>query len=201
MKRKWKVLAALAVLASAATIAAVVYVKTHPLVFNESMWEHAHCIKIAAFSLQDYATAHNGQFPTHPGGYGDALLLLDEGVYHTLTGAGFDEAAFHEAKRKGEHLPEEKCGRVYIQGLKIGMDPNIVILYDKIPTPGGDHCHFPHRLLAAPAREACCIDGMMRFVRESDWPQFAAEQVELLVENGFERDKARRLWGLEIAEK
>ncbi len=45
----------------------------------------------------------------------DALLLLDEGVYQTLTGPGFDEDAFHDAKRKGEHLPQEKCGRVYIQ--------------------------------------------------------------------------------------
>ena len=30
------------------------YVRTHPLVFNESFWDHAHCIKQAGMSLLMY---------------------------------------------------------------------------------------------------------------------------------------------------
>ncbi len=87
-------------------------------------------------------------------------------------------------------------------GLKIGLHPNIVILYDKTPTLGGDHCPFPMRSRRAPLRrKASCIDGSMRSVSETDWPQFAAEQVELLVQNGFQRNEATRLYGLDVAEK
>ena len=29
-----------------------IYIKTHPLVFNESFFEHAHCIAVAGMSLK-----------------------------------------------------------------------------------------------------------------------------------------------------
>ena len=31
------------------------YVRTHPLIFNESFWTHAHCIKGGGLSLVGYA--------------------------------------------------------------------------------------------------------------------------------------------------
>ena len=39
----------------ALAIVAALYVYTHPLVFNESMWGHAHCIKIAGVAFHNYA--------------------------------------------------------------------------------------------------------------------------------------------------
>ncbi len=165
IRKKWAILAAgVGVLA----ISTYIYAKTHPLVFNESMWEHAHCMKIATLTLLNYAAHHNGQFPTHLGGYGDALLLLDEETYFSLTGAGFDPVAFHDAKKKGEHLPDEKCGRVYIQGLTSRMNPDIVLLFDKIPTPGGDHCPFPYRHWAPLRREVRYIGGHMGVIEETE---------------------------------
>jgi hypothetical protein len=198
IRKKWKILAVAALVLAISTY---FYVKTHPLVFNESFWEHAHCMKIATMTLLNYAAHHNGQFPVHPGGYGDALLLLDEETYHTLTGPGFDPSTFHEAKIKGVHLPEEKCGRVYIQGLASKMNPDIVILFDKIPTPGGDHAHFPYRLWAPLRREVGYIDGHTGAIDETAWAQFSLDQVELLVQNGIPKNQARRLWGLEVVEK
>src|SRR5258708_7490107 len=83
-----------------------------------------------------------------PPAYGNALLLLDEGCYFALTGPGYDAAAFHVAKRSSTELNEGDCGRVYVQGLSKKSHRGIALLFDKVPTPGGDHCHFPQRLWA-----------------------------------------------------
>src|SRR5262249_47010816 len=81
-RRRW-----LAILVSLAVIAVliVVYALTHPLVFMEA---HQHCIKFAGLQLLQYADQHEGRFPFHPGGYGNALLLMDEDCFHSLTGPG-----------------------------------------------------------------------------------------------------------------
>jgi hypothetical protein len=129
------------------------YIRTHPQVFNESFWQHAHCIKIAGLQLHAYAGEHHGRFPYSPRGYGNALLLLDEDIYFSLTGPGYDPTPFHDAKRNGTDLAEADCGRVYIQGLTLKSNAEIALLFDKIPTLGGDHCSFPFRLTAPPGRE------------------------------------------------
>jgi len=178
------------------SVFAWIYVESNPLLFNESFWTHAHCIKIASVELRNYADKHNGEFPFHPDGYGDALLLLDQEFFFALTGPGFDPAFYDEVKRKGQHLAENKCGRVYVQGLNTHSLPNTVILFDRLPTPGGDHCHFPFRLWAPLGREVCYIDGNTEFVVETAWPQFALKQIELLVESGIQKERAKELYGL-----
>jgi hypothetical protein len=198
MKRKlWTLLLLFPLLAA---LGLAYHYCTRPFVFNESCWEHAHCIKIAGLTLLDYAGQHGGRFPYHPKGYGNALLLLDEDVYFTLTGPGHDDAPFYEAKRKGTNLPEEACGRVYVQGLTMKSNPEIALLFDKLPTPGGDHCHLPFRLWAPLGREVWLVGGSMEFVPESDWPDFAEEQVELLVREGWQRHEAERLFAVESME-
>lgn len=127
----------------------VVSVRTHPLVFMDT---HAHCIKAAGLALAQYASVHQGRFPFHHKGYGNALLLLDEGYFQTLTGPGYDAAPFREAKRTGKELLETECGRIYIQGLTEESNREIALLFDKLSTPGGDHCHLPFRLWAALGR-------------------------------------------------
>ena len=67
------------------------YVRAPPLVFNESLLGHAHCIKCAGFSFRIYATDHGETFPCHTNGYGDALLLTRNEVgsaWACLTGPG-----------------------------------------------------------------------------------------------------------------
>ena len=99
-----------------------------------------------------------------------------------------------DAKRAGADLPEEACGRLYIQGLSTKSHSAIAILFDKLPTPGGDHCHLPNRLWAPLGREVCFVDSHMAFISETNWSQFVQRQVELLAEEGFDRQEAERLF-------
>ena len=170
---------------------AVFYVRTHPLVFMKT---HTHCITVADLQLHQYAAEHEGRFPSDSKGYGNALLLLDPECYSSLTGPGYDPASFHQAKSTGSDLPEEACGRVYVQGLTSKSNPEIALLFDKLPTPGGDHCPFPRRLCASLGREVLFIRLGQSFVRESDWPEFAKKQVELLIQVGIEPHEAKRLY-------
>lgn len=170
------------------------YVHSHPLVFNESFWEHAHCIGQATTPLAIYASEHGGRFPAHTNGYGDALLLLEPGVDAALNGPGYDTRAFERARQTGAHLPERDCGRVYVPGLSETNDQAIAILFDKMPTPGGDHCHGLARFVQPLSREILTIGGWHETVRESDWRTFARHQIELLVVAGITRGQAERFY-------
>lgn len=169
------------------------YVKAHPLIFNESFWTHAHCIAQTGLSLRLYAEDHDGQFPVDTNGYGNALLRITNEVnffWACLTGPGYDGGVFASAARTGKRIAESECGRVYVQGLRATDDPEVVLLFDKIPTPGGDHCHGFRRLWAPLGREVALVDGSHSFVREIDWPAFAKHQVELLVTAGMPKEQA-----------
>src|SRR5438105_1647977 len=120
----------LAVMALAAAVLVVWYVKSRPLVFNESLWQHAHCMPQAGLAFQQYAMDHRGRFPYSTNGYGDALLLMSNEMgnsWGSLTGPGYDSAVFVEASRTDRHVPEPACGRVYVQGLSDTNNPEIAI--------------------------------------------------------------------------
>lgn len=180
------VVSAVAILAATC----VIYVKTHPLVFNESFFSHAHCIKGGGLDLERYAHEHGGMFPFHTNGYGDALVLVNNGWDEALTGPGYDTKVFERARNTGEDVPESEFGRMYVQGLSTTNSPEIAILFDKLSTPGGDHCHLFRRMFAPPGREVWTIGGDMRFVPETKWPVYAKEQIELLLAAGIARKQA-----------
>ena len=48
-----------------------IYIKTHPLVFNESWFEHSHCIAQAYNALRIYSDQNNGSFPYSDKGYAE----------------------------------------------------------------------------------------------------------------------------------
>src|ERR1035441_290745 len=96
MRRSIKVLVALAV----ALVLSAIYVRTHPLIFNESFSGHAHCIAGTGLSLLTHVEDNGGRFPFHTNGYGDALLLLTNemaGFWAGFTGPGYDGKVFPEA--------------------------------------------------------------------------------------------------------
>ena len=179
------------------SVALWAYCRARPGMFNESFWEHAHCIVQAGGTLQNYAEAHAGRFPHDVRGYGHALLLLPaDSPWYALTGPGYDGQVLARAKR-GEHgISEAECGRVYVQGLRLDSNPEVALLFDNVPTPGGDHCHFLGRLWAPYGREVLLVDGSHGFIPEAEWPAFARRQVELLVAEGFAHAEAERLYGL-----
>lgn len=179
----------------AVVVLAVLYVKLHPLVFNESLWSHAHCMPQTASLFYVYADKHEGAFPYHTNGYGNALLMLapDRTFFDLLTGPGFDASVFEEALASKGHVDERRCGRVYVQGLSRTNDPRIALLFDKVAAPP-DHCHFPYRLWSRFVHEALLVGGDWRQVPVAEWPQFVHDQIELLVQAGFTRKHARELY-------
>jgi hypothetical protein len=190
-RRRWpKMLAACLLLISTGSI----YVWSNPLIFNESFWQHAHCIKQAGMLFQNYADQNGGRFPTDPRGYGCALLKFNPDCYYALTSSGYDEAAYHAAKQRGMPLAENVCGRVYIQGLNNSVNPKIAILFDKKSTPGGDHCHLLARLTAPFGREVAYVSGSSDFIPDTDWPAFVQAQLALLTAAGIPLKEAQRLY-------
>ena len=106
---------------------------------------------------------------------------------NSICGPDDDGHLFKEALTNNSVVPEEKCSRVYIQGLSESNDPQICILFDRNSCRGGDHFRSPwgHRL-----REVCLLDGMMQVIPDEKWPEFSRNQVELLVAAGFSRTNA-----------
>lgn len=182
----------------AALVAAVVAIAAY---LHAAYPMHQHCIKVAGLGIRMYADDHQGQLPLATNGFGDALILLvksgslghSEDGWHFVTGVGDDGSVFRTALISGAHIPEEKCSRVYVQGLNETNDPNIAILFDRYSSPGGDHFHLPWRPLV---REICLLDGSMQIIPEANWALFSSNQVELLVSNGIPRNMARRYYAL-----
>jgi hypothetical protein len=146
-------------------------------------------MKIAGFVLSDYAREHGGVFPYHTNGFGDALLLLvkeEPSNVPFICGPGDDGQVFSNALARSLHVPEEQCSRVYVQGLRETNYPGICILFDRRSVPGGDHFYGSGK----PLREVCLLDGSMETIPDARWAEFSRQQVKLLVEAGFTREKA-----------
>ncbi len=159
-------------------------------------YAHLHCIKQTGLALRIYSGDHQGHYPFSTNGFGNALLLLagpdptnDDigGFIGCLCGPGDDGHLYREALTHHTVLPEEKCSRVYIQGLSEANNPEICVLFDRNSCRGGDHFRSPwgHRV-----REASLLDGSMQIIRDENWPEFSRKQVELLVAAGFSRTNA-----------
>ncbi len=193
-RRRFWIPAGLALM-TVATVLGAYYVKSHPLVFNESLWSHAHCMAQAAGALETYARTHEGRFPYSSNGYGNALLLLKPELsgFYLLTGPGYDTSPFEEADAAGGRVDEARCGRVYVQGLSVSNNPGIAILFDKVAAPA-DHCNFPRRLWARFTRDVCFVDGHWETISAEKWPAFARQQVDLLVAAGLSRAQAQQLY-------
>jgi len=195
MKRRRFWLRLIAAIALGAVGACVYFVRSNPLVFNESLWQHAHCMPQAASLFQTYARDHGGRFPYHTNGYGDALLEMtrEPAWFYLLTGPGYDAAVFEEALTSGGNVDESRCGRVYVQGLSETNDTRIAIFFDKVAAPP-DHCHFPKRLWRGYVREVCLLDGIWRTVPVEKWEGFVSQQIGLLDAAGFPKEQAQRLY-------
>jgi hypothetical protein len=175
-------------------LSGVYYYRTHPLVFNESFFDHAHCIVGAGLSFRMYAGDHGGGFPYSTNGYGDALVMVNDGADYALTGPGYDTKVFERVRHTGKPAPDNEFGRVYVQSLSETNDPEIVLLFDKLPTPGGDHCHLFQRFTAPLCREVCFVSGSHQTIKETDWPAFSQHQIELLVAAGIPKSQAEKYY-------
>jgi hypothetical protein len=175
--RAFKIIASIIILLLAITF---LLFKIRPDLY-ETGHDHKHCMTQIALSLKQYASEHEGKFPYQASGYGDALLMLDDkylpvGNGDMYTGHGYDGSVFVEASKTKAHVPDEKCGRVYIQGLTEDSDSDIVLLFDKLPS--------------ARVREVFFIGGNSKWIANKDWNHFATSQIELLEKNGILKETA-----------
>lgn len=197
-KRLRQIVTAGLVLTTIIGVAVFVYVKSNPMIFNESFFGHAHCISAAGSSLGIYANDNSGKFPFHTNGFGDAVLMLLKHTQQTsvyfLTGPNDDGRILHDALIKGTDVPENLCSRIYVQGLSISNDASIAILFDRNPSPGGDHCGGFRRMFAPLTREVLFVDGSHKSIAETRWPEFVTNQIKLLVDAGFTRSDAETLY-------
>jgi len=162
---------------------------------------HQHCIKAAGTLFRLYQEDHQGHLPFDTNGFGDALMSLvksgemgeAEDNLHLVTGVGDDGSVFRAALASGAHIPEEKCSRIYVQGLSETNDPNIAMLFDRYSNPGGDHFRRPGGPML---REVCLLDGSMQIIAETNWASFSSNQIELLVTNGIPRATAEHYYAL-----
>jgi hypothetical protein len=83
--RKRRKLKVASLIATVAVVGLFAFVKMNPVIFNESFFGHAHCIKIADGALEMYAQEH-GDWPYHTNGFGDAVLLMIENAWMSFTG-------------------------------------------------------------------------------------------------------------------
>ena len=160
----------------------------------DSRWSaresHKHCMKNAGLGLNLYARDHEGRFPFHTNGFGDALLLFvkeEPSSLLSVCGPDDDGQLFVAALTNGLDVIEARCSRIYVQGLSDSNNPNIAILFDRYATRGGDHfrSHFAHYV-----REVGMLDGSMQRIRAEGWSDFAFNQINLLVAAGIPRQTA-----------
>ncbi len=159
---------------------------------------HEHCSKVAGSALRLYADEHDGKYPFHTNGFGDAILLVLKDDPHNdvrlFTAPGDDGKMLKECLEEGLDVPEEKCTRIYIQGLsETNALDDVVVMFDKYPTRGGDHFRRPWGPLI---RDVIMVDGFVKFMPEERWPVFAKEQIERLVKLGFKRPELEKLFNI-----
>ena len=141
--------------------------------------------------LEAYADGHEGNFPYHTNGFGDALALLvvegyDDGRH--FVGVDDDASWLRSAATNHTHVREEQCTRIYVQGLTRANNNQIAILFDRYAVRGGDHFRGHPKLPYL--REVCTLDGSMQSISLTHWPAYASNQIELLVHEGIPRPTA-----------
>lgn len=157
---------------------------------------HQHCSKALAAALMRYAQDHQGRYPSHTNGFGDALLLLvktGDADVSLLVAPGDDGRIYNEFLTNGQNVPEENCTRIYIQGLTDSLQCDVAMMFDKRPTRGGDHFRSPW---GTPMRDVVMSSGLVKFIPEKRWPIFASEQIEELVKLDLNRAELERLFGI-----
>jgi len=159
---------------------------------------HQHCIKSAIFTLAEYASEHGGEYPKSEKGWGDAMLSFasgpdDTGWVRYFVGVDDDGAYLIRALKTGEDVMEDRCTRIYVQGLTEKSSPGIAILFDRNSVKGGDH--FRGLPGQKPLREVITVEGSHQMIRDEQWHSFVARQRELLKDEGFPEDEISRYYG------
>jgi len=143
------------------------------------------CILAMSSSLESYASANNGRYPS--GGVTPeaslGLLNGDYGVgFEILRGMTVPESKTRRALERGHPLSPGTCGWHYVEGLTSADDPRIALLWCKEAL---DH---NGRRWPDGRRQVVYVGGRTQQVSGDRWPHFLAEQAKL-IGNRSERAK------------
>jgi hypothetical protein len=164
---------------------------------------HEHCIKQAGLGFRTYAMDHEGRLPYDTNGFGNALLLLvkggylgdTDGVYSIgpITGPGGQGGDLQEgAEDWRTHSRKPMQPHLHSRSFGYQRSADCHPVRQK-SCPGGDHFRRPWGPLE---REISLLDGSMEVRSDKRWPEFASNQVELLVQAGIPREAAKKYYHL-----
>jgi hypothetical protein len=138
-------------------------------------WSHSCDIQLKS-ALNSYAHDHDGRYPAGEATPEASLSLLYPRYAnaYVLSGKTVPPNRAEEILARGELLGPESCDWHYVEGLTLADDPRIAIFWDKIGLN-----HFGGRLPEG-GHSIYRVGATQEVIPEKDWPQFLAEQEELL---------------------
>jgi hypothetical protein len=134
------------------------------------------CLKGLWMSLEQYAQKHDGRFPSGQASPEASLSLLyreELSDANVLRGKSVPLDVVEKTLNDGELLTPDSCGWHYIEGLTLGDDRRIAIVWDKAGlSHNGQNLFGGHSVLF--------LDGTERVIPKSDWSKFLLEQEGLV---------------------
>lgn len=153
--------------------------------------QHTHCIRGLYLALAQFAHDHGGVFPRSDEGYAQALMQLVSEHYleprdlGLFAARGGDLRPFREALANHSVVRDEQASRVYVQGLRVGMNFEILLVFDKEPNIGDHFGTWPFGLWKEKVREVTDLGGGMAIYKAHDWDAVVSRQITLLRNEGF----------------
>jgi len=131
------------------------------------------------FSLEQYATEHADHYPTGESSPEASLSLLCQSNYlyldaNTIRGMTVSENTVRKVLDAGGLLGSDTCGWYYTDGLTRADDPQIALLYCKQALG-----HNGEKTKDG-GRQVVFVGGEIKWISGDKWPDFLAEQKELL---------------------
>jgi len=136
-------------------------------------WSHScdDCVKQA---LYQYARDHGGAYPAGEATPEASLSLLypKYASAELLQGRTVPLAVVEARLKRGERLSPETCGWHYVEGLTLDDDPNLALLWGKVP--------LGHNGQRSPdGGQKVEFISMEFYIAGADWDDFLANQAKL----------------------
>jgi hypothetical protein len=153
------------------------YIKTH----YPYGWSHC-CDKILAMSLEEYAVAHNGAYPSGERWPEASLSLLYPkylDIVEILRGKTVPLDIVEKRLQKGEKLGPNSCGWHYVEGLTKKDDSRLGLVWDKT---GLGH---NGQLLQKGGHYVIFVNSDIKYINGKHWDEFEDLQEILLLKKGL----------------
>jgi hypothetical protein len=136
------------------------------------------CLKALGLALESYALRNGGHFPAGAGCPEASLSLLNGEKYgvgaETLRGKTVALDKVKAILERGELLGPDSCDWHYVEGLTLSDNSRLALVWDKVGLG-----HNGERLSGG-GHSVWFVGPIEEIIPDSQWPQFLAEQEELM---------------------